>query len=157
MKDLDLRVYAVGSFDGGLVVLAHDEARRLAALNDALEQSSTWGEFLQRISDDPASLSYLTARYSDGLPDPDDAFDFDDVPGFVEGTWPRSPAENFDKLPQSVLALGSIRATAFGGDLLHIAEEQREDVAAALERDGLRCIEDDDLIERACGDWRYGL
>ena len=159
MKDRDRTsqtpLYVIGGFDDGLVVVAADEARRLAALNDALERSSNWAAFLQSIADDEATLSYLANQFDEQLPDPNESFDPDEVPGFAEGSWPPLPQARFNQLPESVKRLGSIRATAFDGDLVHIDEERREDVAAALAHEGLPSIDDDDLIERASGAWRY--
>lgn len=147
--------YVIGAFDGGLVVVDLDEARRLAALNEALAQPSTWGDFLWSTADDEATLSYLTSHYDGGLPETDDIFDANEVPGFTEGTRPPFPKTRFGELPESVMRLGSMRATAVDGDLLHISEERRDDVVAALDGLGSGCVEDKDLIERACGSWRY--
>lgn len=149
------RAYVIGAFDGGLVVLPVDEARRLAGLNDALEQSQTWSDFLRSIARDDAALSYLADQYDDELPDPDASFDADEIPGFAEGRWPPFPKASTDQIPDSVRALGALCATAFDVDLVHINEARREDTIAALRRVGFDCVDDDDLIGRACGSWRY--
>jgi hypothetical protein len=111
----------------------------------------------QRIADDDASLSYIEDQYDADPPDADEPFEPDEVPGFVESTWPLFPKAGFDQLPESVKTLGSVLATAFDGDLLHMDEERRTELAQALADEGWRCFENDDLIERACGAWRYGL
>lgn len=149
---------AIGMFDDGLVVMPLGEARRLAALNDALELSGTWGEFVRSISDDAATQTYLTHQLGEDLPDDDEPFDADEVvPGFAEGSWPTFPKQAMlDWLPQSVIDLGSIRTMTLDADYLHIAERLRSIVVRALATDGHDCREDtEDLVVRACGAWRY--
>jgi len=153
----DRGAYVVGSFDGGLVVIPLTEARQLAALNDALEQSTSWGDFLQRVADDHATQSYLADQYGDELPDEDEPFDADEVPGFADGFWPPFPKEvTLSWIPMAVRQLGTVRGSAFGAEYLHIEEERRSDVIDALRSEGFASVEDtEDLVARACGAWRY--
>lgn len=62
-------------FDDALIVIPLDEARRLAVLNDALETSTTWGEFLTSVGSDVETRSYLNGYYDDGLPAAEEPFD----------------------------------------------------------------------------------
>jgi hypothetical protein len=51
--------FVLDMFDDALVIIPLGEARRLAALNDALETSVTWGEFLTSVGSDVETRSYL--------------------------------------------------------------------------------------------------
>jgi len=148
-------VFLLGEFDGSLVVIPRQEARRLAALHDALQHSGTWGEFLARTVQDEDTRDYLASQFDD-LPSSDDAFDPEALPGFGDGwpTWPRQAM--LDWLPASVQALGVVRDTLLSGPLLQIPEGLREDVIKALATEGVECRQDeDDLVTRACGAWMY--
>jgi hypothetical protein len=149
-------VFVLDVFDDGLVVMPLDEARRLAALNDALEVSSTWGEFLRLTVGDSGTMGYVQEQYED-LPNEADAFDADELPGFSDGYWPTSPKEAMlDWLPQSVAQLGTIMPSAFAGRYLRIDEHRRHEAIQALAAEGIECREDtEDLVVRACGQWRY--
>ena len=141
----------------GLVVIPEREARRLAALNDALEGSSSWGEFLSKVTDDQESKRYLEDQYAGELPDPDEPFDADTIPGFADGDWPTWPKQAMlDWLPASVKALGTIGQTAINGPVLQLDESLRDTVLEALAAEGIECREDEDgLVITACGAWRY--
>jgi hypothetical protein len=135
------------------------EARRLAALNDAIEQSQTWGEFLSRLEQDQAAQEYLSNHFGDDLPAPEEQFDSSDLPGFDDGDWPAWPQQKMlDWLPDAVQTLGSVYATAINGDALHIDETLLDAVIAALAAEGIDCSQDSaGIVQTACGAWRYGL
>ena len=143
-------------FDGGLVVMPLGEAQRLASLNDALELSATWGEFLARVSDDRDTVAYLREEHDD-LPAAEEAFDADELPGFAEGDWPTWPKQAMlDWLPSSVQELGTVEDTLLTGSFLHLDDDRQDEVIEALAAEGITCREDtDDLVVRACGEWRY--
>jgi hypothetical protein len=143
-------------FDDGLIVISLDEALRLAALNDALEISTTWGEFLASVGGDGEIWTYLNGCYDDGLPPAEESFDPDELPGLAEGDWPTFPKQAMlDWLPDSVLKLGTIKTGAFGGSFLHIEEHLADDVIKVLAEEGIDCLQDtEDLVVRSCGQWR---
>jgi hypothetical protein len=149
--------FVLDMFDDALVIIPLGEARRLAALNDALETSVTWGEFLTSVGSDVETRIYLDDSYDDGLPHADESFDPDELPGFSDGIWPSFPKQAMlDWLPQSLLKLGTIKTTVFGGSFLHIEGYLAADVIRALANEGIDCQEDtEDLVLRACGQWRY--
>lgn len=151
--------FVVDEFDGSVVVMPASEARRLAALNDAIEQSQTWGEFLARVEQDQATQEYLSYHFGDDLPAPDEQFDSSDLPGFDDGDWPAWPKQKMlDWLPDAVQTLGSVYATAINGDALHIDEALLDAVIDALAAEGIDCSQDaDGIVQTACGAWRYGL
>jgi len=150
--------FLIDTFDNGLVVVPLDEARRLAALNRALETCGTWGEFLRAVAADPATLGYLEQAYDGELPEPSEAFDADDVPGFADGDWPTWPKRGMlEWLPGSVQALGTIERTSMNGDFLQLEERLSDEVIEALAAEGIESYEDpDDLVTTASGAWRYG-
>jgi hypothetical protein len=149
--------FVIDVFDHGLVVIPLDEARRLAVLEDALEVSSTWGDFLQSVAGDSATLAYLADQYGEDLPSGTEVFDADELPGFADGSWPTFPKHAMlEWLPPSATKLGTIRPTAFAGEYLHIDAQRQPEVMRALAAAGYECQEaDDDLVSRACGAWRY--
>jgi hypothetical protein len=149
--------FVIDVFDHGLVVMPLDEARRLAGLNDALEVSSTWGEFLQSIAADSGTLTYLADHYGEDLLEGTEPFDADELPGFADGSWPTFPKRAMlDWLPDSVTNVGITRPTAFAGDYLHIDAQLQPEAMQALAAAGHECQEaDNDLVSRACGAWRY--
>ncbi len=148
--------FLIDSFNHSLVVIPRGEANRLAALNEALENSSTWGEFLDAISGDPVTLDELGDRF-DELPARELPFDPDDIYGFADGDWPAWPmAKMLEWLPVSVQRLGSLQRTALNGDALEIDEDLVDEVIAALAAEGFEGLEDpDSIVVTACGAWRY--
>jgi hypothetical protein len=144
-------------FDGALVVMPVAEARRLARLNDALADSSTWREFLSRVASDGETTGYLEDQYGGELPRPDDPFDPEDIPGFRDGDWPLWPkAEMLYWIPPSVRALGTVKDSLLSGSFLHLDEARRDEVVAAMVASRLEFqAETEDLVSRACGAWRY--
>jgi hypothetical protein len=111
--------YVVDSFDNGVVAIPLDEARRLAALNDALETSATWGEFLTSVAGDVETWTYLNGCYDDEAPLGEETFDPDELPGFADGYWPTWPKQAMlDWLPQQVTKLGVVKTGAFGQSFL---------------------------------------
>jgi hypothetical protein len=148
--------WVVGEFDDRLLVLPLEEAERLAVLHDALKNASSWGELLREIGMDPLLLKEVRAQYGDELPDDAEPFEREQIPGCYEGDWPAIPAELMASwLPDSIADLGTSGPTLFGGDLMRVAPGHRCEVLMRLQQLGLRCLEDDDLVSRASGAWRY--
>jgi hypothetical protein len=149
--------FLIDVFNDSLVVIPLGEARRLAALNDALQNSQTWGEFLDAVARDLATARELAAKFGDELPAREDAFDPDDIYGFADGDWPAWPMQKMlDWLPESVQQLGTIQATAINGDALEIDEDLLQEVIEALAAEGFEGYEDPGAtVQAACGAWRY--
>lgn len=149
--------FLIDSFNDSLVVIPRGEAQRLAALNDALESSNTWGEFLDAVSVDQVTLDELGDRF-DELPARDGPFDPNDIYGFGDGDWPAWPmAKMLEWLPESVRNLGTVERTLMNGEFLQLDESLTDEVIEALAAEGIESYEDpDDLVTTACGDWRYG-
>lgn len=149
--------HVIGAFDDSLVVIPIDEARRLANLNDALEGSHTWSQFRSSVGSDLATITYLETQYDGCVPDGDEPFDADEIPGFTDGSLPDDPKQcMIDWLPASVVELGTVMPTAFAPSLLRIDLDVEVEVIQALAAEGHHCVEDtEDLISRACGEWRF--
>jgi hypothetical protein len=149
--------FLIDSFDGGLVVIPLGEAQRLATLNHALEDSDSWGEFLEAVASDRLTTDYLKRIYDGELPDGDAPFDPDELPGFTDGDWPAWPKRAMrDWLPQSVQELGGVQDTLGNGEYLQLDETVLDAVIEALAGEGIESYEDpDDLVTTACGAWRY--
>lgn len=149
--------WVVGEFDDGLTAIPEREAQSLAVLHDALLHATTWGDLLNRIQDYPEVLREVRERYGEELPVGSYAFDADDIRGFSEGDWPEHPRETMIRtLPDSIASLGVVGPTLFGEGLLRIAPGRRRDVVQRLRQLGVLYREDDGLVSRACGGWRYG-
>jgi hypothetical protein len=75
----------------------------------------------------------------------------------MDGNWPTFPKQAMlDWLPDPVLKLGTIKTSAFEASFLDIEEHLAADVIEALADEGIDCHEDtEDLVLRACGQWRY--
>ncbi len=148
--------FLIDSFNDSLVIIPRAEAQRLAALNNALENSETWGAFLDAVSADDVTLDELAHKF-DELPAKDVPFDPEDIHGFSDGDWPAWPAAKMlDWLPESVQTLGTLHDTLMNGCFLEFDEELLGAVIAALAAEGIDAQEDDDsLVVRACGAWRY--
>ncbi len=148
--------FLIDSFNDSLVVIPRGEAERLAALNDALESSNTWGEFLDAVSVDRVTLDELSDKF-DELPARDVPFDPNDICGFADGDWPAWPmAKMLDWLPASVQELGTLQSTVLNGYALKIDEDLVDEVIAALAAEGLEGQEDPGVLVRtACGAWMY--
>lgn len=150
--------FLIDTFDGALVAIPRSEARRLAALNDALERSKSWGEFMNAVADDAATRSYLEDAFDGDLPDADRPFNAEEVPGFADGDWPTWPQQAMlEWLPSSVEELGTIETTMFSGDYLHLDESLFDDAVEALAAEGFESYEDPGVdVITACGAWQYG-
>jgi hypothetical protein len=169
--DGDEQVHGPFIFDtvyDGLVVIPVHEARRLAALNDALASSSSWDELLARVADDREATAYLESPevtdsfewgqyaresfYEDESEYDEYVFDADEVPGVLEGAWPPSPKRLMLRwLPASVKALGKTW-DAVNGPFLHLEEDLRDEVIASMHAEGLECEPDTEgLVSRSCG------
>ena len=150
--------FVLDGCDGSLVVMPLGEARRLAELNDALDRSRTWAEFLVAVADDAETTAYLAEEYDGELPEPDEPFDPDEIPGFPDGVWPTWPQRAMlDWLPPSVLRLGTLKDSLTSGLFVHLPEQLEDEVIEALEAEGIEWrFDSGDLVERACGGERLG-
>lgn len=147
-------VYA--NCNGELVFLPKDLALELAQIRAALDTSKTWGEFQANV---PAHVyEEIMAGMKDdedpeALPQPEDAFDVNDIPGYDDGDWPIWPLQYMlDWMPRDIQQqFGRVVPSAVNGDSLELMPEKADELVRALESQGFRCTEDESLVIRACG------
>jgi hypothetical protein len=149
-------LFVFDTVDRGLVFIPIAEAQRLALLNDALADASTWGEFLSDVANDVDTSAYLGSQYGKEPPGAGEEFDPADIPGFLSGDWPTWPKRAMlSNLPASVRALGIVGDSLLNGFFLHLDEDNSDEIVEAMRLEGLECVQDsDDLVVRACGIWQ---
>jgi hypothetical protein len=146
----------VGVFQDGVVVLPREEAERLAVLNDALATASTWGQLLDAIDPRDAREAVELAFDDETQLDRDAPFDAEEIGAFTDGDWPTWPAAAMlEWLPADVIALGRVERTAISGDMLELPGDRLDEVVERLTASGVTVERDNDVVGRACGDWRY--
>jgi len=115
----------------------------------AIEESKTWGEFLNSL---PPHIDSEVKSNLDASDDPKRKFEADGVPGYADGDWPAFPNQlMIDFLPKSVIAMGKIESTIFDGDRLDIPERNASAACAELRRLGWNVERDDQKVIRAVG------
>jgi hypothetical protein len=145
----------IGVFQEQVVVLPREEAERLAVLNDALQAATTWGQLLDAI-DARDAREAVELAFDDEEVDRDAPFDAEQIGAFTDGDWPTWPAgAMLEWLPADVVALGRVERTAISGDMLDLPRDRLDDVMARLTASGVTVERDDDIVDRACGGWRY--
>jgi hypothetical protein len=146
-------VYVLDALGDRLVVIPLAWARRLASLRAAIRECGTWGEFLDEIAADPKTLADLTHRLGGELPNDDESFSADDLPGYGDGDWPMWPAQAMlDWLPESVQALGTVEYSTFNGPFLQLDPDGQKEVIEALAAEGIECHQDtENIVARASG------
>jgi hypothetical protein len=149
--------FLIDVFNDSLVVIPRSEARRLATLNDALENARTWGEFLDAVRGDVATMRELAAKFGEEVPAREVQFDPNDIYGFADGDWPVWPLQKMlEWLPDSMQQLGTVQTTAINGLMLEIDPDLVDDVIEALAAEGFEGYEDPGAtVQTACGAWRY--
>ena len=132
--------------------LPYEEAVRLARLHEALQTSSTWGEFKAKAPQDAyeetLELLYEGERQE---PDPESDFAAEEIPGYEEADWPSWPAQAMLAwVPKSVQErFGCVERSAISGDSLLLPPERESEIVSAMEADGYACFRDDALVRKA--------
>ncbi len=139
-----------------LVFLPKELALELAQIRAALDTSKTWGEFQANV---PAHVyEEIMAGMKDdedpeALPQSEDAFDANDIPGYEDGDWPLWPLqEMLNWMPKDIQQrFGKVVPSAVNGDCLELMSEKADEIVRALESRGFSCAEDESLVIQACG------
>lgn len=147
-----------GTIRGGagtetLVFIPAERAQQLAAIHKAIGQAKTWGEFRLRISaEDWNELVRCFDEY-DEAPQPGDAFNAEDVPGFTDGDWPDWPEQEMMSWlpPEHVARFGTQHQSVLNGPFLSFDPKYLNEIMAELKRGGYTCRREDVLISQACG------
>ncbi len=134
------------------IFLPERTALWLAAVQTALG-GATWGEVRaamnETVSLDPVEGEDRWWDEPDDLsPRDSDAFDVDDVPGYVDGDYPGNPRSWMEGwVPKSIAnRFGEIQTTNFNGDFLYFQGGDVEVIASALAELGFVLERNDDLV-----------
>jgi hypothetical protein len=135
------------------VISAEEYARILKRLG-----GSTFEEFLRseremdpRITEEEAREAYLDLSIGERLPEMDDPFSMDDIPGASDGDYPSWPARAMlSWVPESIRhSFGRVENSVINGDFLTFDPASAKTLVEAFEREGYHCVRDDDLVRRA--------
>ncbi|NIL92571.1 hypothetical protein RhoFasSB10_04932 [Rhodococcus fascians] len=87
------------------------------------------------------------------LPQDDQIFLLDDIPGHVDGDWPEWPAQLMLKLVPSAIAdrYGNKVDSVFNGTFLEFDAADEEKIVAEMNATGFTCIRDDGVVATASG------
>lgn len=138
-------VYRIGG-DGydGVLFARREEAENVAAIREALANSKTWGEFRANIPFGEWEAN-LADCFEDTPPD-DEPFSAEEVPGYVDGDYPRWLMQaQLDWFPEDLIAkYGDRESSVFNGEMLELYADQAEEIAAELRAMG-HTVEKTDL------------
>lgn len=164
-----------GIIDKSLVYIPEEEAERLAAIWEAINKSETWADFIRIAGEEefdqlmldilealghealylPYKMgedlrSYVTDLY---LPQPEDPFTTEVIPGFEEGEYLPIPAQEMVSwIPEELFdEMGEVRLHEDYGFIYYINPENQPLVDASLAAGGYHIRHDQSLVERASG------
>jgi hypothetical protein len=124
--------YRISPANDGLVFAMADDAFRNHTIRTAMQVSKTWGEFRCAIGEGEyqAVLSAISTDISEPIivPDDNDPFNSDRIPGYSDGDYPEWLQARMDALlPADILAKFSEKvATMFNGDYVSYRPVGRE-------------------------------
>lgn len=143
---------------GPAIVFAPPEvAEETDRIHRAITESKTWGEFRSRMPPEEYAQLYeetfssdpeVIAEDPEAAPPPDEEeFSSECVPGFCDGDYPRWIAGEQERyVSVDILrAFGTREHTMLNGSCWRIYENRREEVFAALRRQGYTLVEREDL------------
>lgn len=129
--------------------MPRQRALDIAQAYEAVDSSTTWGELVNRL---PGYMrDELMNFFEEEVPNENDAFERDDVPGLADGDWPGFPAqEMLEWMPRDIQQrFGKVETTVFNGDYLEFDSLCEQEIVTALEQNGFKCIANQQLIGRA--------
>jgi hypothetical protein len=134
-----------GASKEDLVYAGESEAAELDRIYAAIHDSKTWGEFRAAMPRDEYS-EIIRRRFDDnGEPRPRsrDRFEAEDVPGYLDGDYPRwIQASMSYSLPKDIVRdFGRSSCTRFNGDYLELAACDRLAINRRLRRHGYRVLD----------------
>ncbi|WP_167330085.1 hypothetical protein [Rhodococcoides fascians] len=115
---------------------------------------STWGQARTMLT--PSRWDEIAEILADAeidLPQDDQIFLLDDIPGHVDGDWPEWPAQLMLKLVPSAIAdrYGNKVDSVFNGTFLEFDAADEEKIVAEMNATGFTCIRDDGVVATASG------
>jgi hypothetical protein len=120
--------------NGGVVFAPPDRAIYVARIHQALESSTTWGEFRKAMPRKAYSEIIQNVDDGDFHPKSSDPFTADWVPGYADGDYPPwIQQEMGEYLPKEILErFGTLNDTILNGNFWMIPSSNLDAVCAAL-------------------------
>lgn len=137
----------LGHLNGSIVLVPQRRGHQLIAIRRAVASSETWGDLRAAI---PEELRHDLDQLHGDDPVPDDAVPLADrpVPGWDDGDWPGSPAqEMLEWVPKAVRALGTVEQTTLNGPYLELAPDREPAILEALLAASFTAERDDAFVE----------
>jgi hypothetical protein len=143
-----------GGDETNLVFIPEPEARRLAAIHQAICRSKTWSDFTRQMPED--DLQEVVSRFiedDEPLPSDEDRFVVDFLPpAFFDGDWPDwAEQKMLHWVPSAILRkYGIMMPTAINGSYPILDPSRKLEIVAAMNEAGFECREDEELVKGAC-------
>lgn len=137
--------------DGQLVFVVQSLGEELVMLRTGL---ATWGEAKARLS--PTRWKQIIDMLADAeiaVPENDQSFVLDDIPGHLDGDWPEWPAQlMLTVVPTSIAEkYGRKVDSVLNGQFLEFDEADVEKIVAEMTAAGFTCVRNDGLVAAASG------
>ncbi|MBY4040265.1 hypothetical protein HQO38_20385 [Rhodococcus fascians] len=137
--------------DGQLVFVGQSLGEELVMLRTGL---ATWGEAKARLS--PTRWKQIIDMLADAeiaVPENDQSFVLDDIPGHLDGDWPEWPAQlMLTVVPTSIAEkYGRKVDSVLNGQFLEFDEADVEKIVAEMTAAGFTCVRNDGLVAAASG------
>ncbi|QCB51976.1 hypothetical protein E5720_16500 [Rhodococcus sp. PAMC28707] len=134
-----------------LVFVEQSLAEELVLLRTGV---ATWGEAKAKLNS--TRWQQITEKLADveiSVPDDDQLFALDDIPGHLDGDWPEWPAQLMLTLvPNSIVEkYGKKVDSVLNGQFLEFDAADEKKIVAEMNAAGFTCIKDDSLVAAASG------
>lgn len=139
---------------GAIFVLREDDAAKLTRLWSSIRSAQTWEEF-QRLCGEKLWQEVTThfKKLEFSVPKSKRLFSSSDFPGFEDGDWPASPQATIKNwLPSSAHKLLKPYNTVHHGEFFEFNAGDKLKLIDTLRKEGFVCLENDAIIQKACGD-----
>lgn len=140
-----------GVHDGQLVFVEQSLAEDLVLLYTGIV---TWGEAKAQLS--PDRWQQITEKLADAeveVPEDNQLFSLDDVPGHQDGDWPEWPAQLMLTLVPSSIAekYGKKVDSTLNGQFLELGAADEEGIVSEMNAAGFTCTRNDSVVATASG------
>ena len=137
--------------DGELVFVGQSLGEELVMLRAGL---ATWGEAKARLN--PTRWKQIIDMLADAeiaVPENDQSFVLDDIPGHLDGDWPEWPAQLMRTVVPTSIAekYGRKVDSVLNGQFLEFDEADVEKIVAEMTAAGFTCVRNDGLVAAASG------
>jgi hypothetical protein len=133
--------------------------RNYGAVFESLKENGAldFGQFYEDHRWDGISLDtileqFLSLNIGERIPEEDDLFCPDDIPGFSDGVWPGKEIPEMTWVPEEIKKEFGTVSIAYGKPYARFLDETREkELIQAFEKHGFRCRMDEDFVLTAIG------